>query len=95
MSAAEAFVGSTGLEFAYNEALPKYRALVTSLWFLAAALGQGMLLALPRLFPLLAATAEAPFQFYFACAGVMVVVLICFLVLSSGYEYRHPSYRDS
>jgi POT family proton-dependent oligopeptide transporter len=94
VSAAEAFCGATGLEFAYNEALPKYRALVTSLWFLAAALGQAMLLALPRLFPLLASTAEVPCEFYFACAGVMAVVLVCFLAVSHNYEYRHPSYRD-
>ena len=94
VSLAEAFVGSTGLEFAYNEALPKHRALVTSLWFFSAALGQAIILVLPRLFPFLVAAIEVPPEFFFACAVTMLAVLACFLVVTRGYKYRHHSYTD-
>ena len=94
VSLAEAFVGSTGLEFAYNEALPKHRALVTSLWFFSAALGQAIILVLPRLFPFLVAAIEVPPEFFFACAVTMLAVLACFLVVTRGYKYRHHSNTD-
>lgn len=93
VSIAEAFVGSTGLEFAYNEALPKYRAVVTSLWFLAAALGQAIMLILPVIFPFLKSKTEVPFGFYYACAIAMSIVLICFLVLTRSYKYQHHNYH--
>ncbi len=94
VSLAECFVGSTGLEFAYNEAVPKWRALVTSLWFLSASAGQALMLALSVLFPALTpGDAAAPAQFFFGCAGAMAAVLAVYVCLTRGYKYRHRDYR--
>lgn len=83
ISIAEAIVCVTGLEFAYSQAPPKYRNVVTAMWYLSQALGTLLnagVAQIPRLNLL---------QEFFMYMVLMGIVTLAFAALNRHFRYRN------
>ena len=82
ISVAEALVGASGLELAYNEAPAELRSFVTSMWLMSSALGQGLVIML------IASVGSGSVSFFLVCTSSMILVGIGFLFLTNGFQYK-------
>lgn len=85
ISLAEALVGSTGLELAYNEAPDELRAVVTSMWLLTSAFGQALVIVL------ISVIGGGSVLFFVVCAVCMFVVGSGFMCVTRNYVYKRYS----
>lgn len=81
ISFAEVLVSVTGLEFAYTQAPPGFRNIVSALWGVTQALGTLLNAAIAQLSISLMAQ-------FFTYMGLMVVVTLLFVVINRRYRYR-------
>jgi POT family proton-dependent oligopeptide transporter len=91
ITAAEVLVSTTGLEFAFREAVPEMKSLIMSFWLLTVAVGNLFVALLTHFFPTNGANAEAAsvstgrFLLY---AAMMFGVAILFSLIAATYQYR-------
>jgi len=92
ITAAEVFVSTTGLEFAFREAAPEMKSLIMSFWLLTVAAGNLFVALLTRFLPHTtganaedASVSTGRFMLY---AGMMFGVAILFSLIAGTYHYR-------
>ena len=94
ITAAEVFVSTTGLEFAFREAAPEMKSLIMSFWLLTVAVGNLFVALLTALLPHAGGSAEdasvstGRFLLY---AGMMFGVAVIFSLIAATYHYRDKS----
>ena len=91
ITAAEVFVSTTGLEFAFREAAPEMKSMIMSFWLLTVAVGNLFVALLTALLPHTDGSAEdasvstGRFLLY---AAMMFGVAIIFSLIAATYHYR-------
>ena len=94
LTTAEVLVSTTGLEFAFREAAPEMKSLITRFWLLTVAFGDLPVVVITELFSgsgpgdHSASVSASRFLMY---AGLTFFVAILFSVIATCYRYRDES----
>lgn len=94
LTAAEVFVSTTGLEFAFREAAPELKSTIMSFFFLTMTVGDLFVVGVTKLFSEAGEgnhAASVSTDRFLLYAGLTFLVAILFSVVASKYKYRDAS----
>ena len=88
LTAAEVLVSTTGLEFAFREAAPEMKSLITSFWWLTVTAGNMLVAFITRFFSESSGNTSVTSGRFMMYAGLSFVVAILFGCATTFYRYR-------
>jgi len=88
LTVAEVLVSTTGLEFAFREAAPEMKSLITGFWWLTVTLGNLLVVFITKFFAAGHGDESITAGRFMMYAGLMFAVAIIFSVVASFYKYR-------